>query len=69
MSDYVGSGLTLALVVAAIVGMLFLGGRAGPGEGSIIPEAMAASPAEADYGWKAPFSPTADARGEVAEYF
>ena len=69
MSDYIGGGLTLAAIVAAIVGVLFFTGHSGGPDASIIPEAMAAVPVEADYGWKAPLSGTADTHGEVAEYF
>ena len=69
MSDYVGGGLTLVLIVAAIVGVLFFSGQSGPGEPSIIPEAVAATPFEADYGWKAPMSASADAGGQVGEFY
>ena len=54
MSDYIGGGVTLLLIVAAIVGVLFLGGKGdGAGDASIIPEAVAAAPAGAEYPWKA----------------
>lgn len=70
MSDYVGGGVTLLVIVAAIVGVLFLGGGGGgTGEASIIPEAVAATPIEADYGWKAPMSAGADADGQVGEFY
>ena len=68
MSDYVGGGVTLLLIAAAIAGVLFFSGHGGPGEASIIAEAKAGMPVGADYGWKAPLSPTADLHGEVGEY-
>jgi hypothetical protein len=69
MSEYIGGGVTLLLVVAAIVGVLFVGGNGGAaGDGSIIPEAVAAAPVGADYGWKGA-TPQYDDRGEVAEFY
>ena len=67
MSDYIGGGVTLLLIVAAIVGVLYFSGERGPGEGSIIPEAVAAAPSEADYGWKVA-NPQYEEGGEVFEY-
>lgn len=67
MSDYVGGGLALLAIVAAIVGVLYFSGN-GPGEGSIIPEAVAATSMEADYGWKVA-SPSYGDGGEVTEYY
>ncbi|HET7671980.1 MAG TPA: hypothetical protein VFK84_16345 [Burkholderiales bacterium] len=68
MSDYIGGSLALLVIVAAIVGILHFSGNRGPGEGSIIPEAVAATPAGADYGWKVA-APRYDEGGEVAEYY
>lgn len=68
MSDYIGGGLTLLLIVAAIVAVLFAGSNGGTGDASIIPEAVAAAPAGNDYGWKGA-TPQFDDRGEVAEFY
>lgn len=68
MSDYIGGSLALLVIVAAIVGILHFSGDRGAHEGSIIPEAVAASPAGADYGWKVA-APHYDDAGEVVEYY
>jgi len=69
MSEYIGGSVTLLLVVAAIVGVLFVGGNGGgTGDASIIPEAVAAMPAGADYGWRVA-APEFGEGGEVAEFY
>lgn len=68
MSDYIGGSLTLLAIVAAIVGFLHFSGNRGPGEGSIIAEALAATPVGADYGWKVA-APQYGEGGEVVEYY
>ena len=68
MSDYVGGGVALVVIAAAIVGVLYLSGERGPGDASIIPEAMATTPAGPDYGWKGA-APQYEEGGEFAEYY
>ena len=67
MSDYIGGGVTLLVIAAAIASVLYFSGERSAGEGSIIPGAVAATPAAADYGWKVA-SPAYDEGDEVFEY-
>jgi hypothetical protein len=67
MSDYIGGGVTLLVIAAAIASVLYFSGERSGGEGSIISEAVAAMPVEADYGWKV-VSPAYDAGDDVFEY-
>lgn len=68
MSDYIGGGATLLLIVAAIVAVQFFGTGDGTGDASIIPEALAAAPAGSDYGWRVA-APEFETGGEVAEFY
>jgi len=70
MSDYIGSTLALAAVVAAIIGMMMFSGQgSGGGEISIVPEAVAAVPGGPDYGWKVATPQYVDAGDAHAEYY
>lgn len=67
MSDYVGGGLTLLVIAAAIASVLYFSGERSGGQVPIISQADAAMPASADYGWKVA-SPVYDEGDEVVEY-
>jgi hypothetical protein len=67
MSDYIGGGVTLMVIVAAIASVFYFSGERSAGEGSIISEAVAAMPVEADYGWRVA-SPAYGEGDDVFEY-
>lgn len=67
MSDYIGSGVALLLIAAAIAAVLFAGGTGGGTEASIIPEATAAVPGP-DYGWRVAAPEFGDS-AQVAEFY